>query len=122
AKHSISKGHRGVIFAAIMDPYGNVPTYQPYWDPLWAAIEEMDVPVCFHQQSQGLDRPSLKKYPDGPGLSAMTTARAAWHMASMVQAMPELLLSGILDRFPNLHLFLAEGGAGCVPYILTQTD
>ncbi len=121
ARRAVEKGHRGVIFSAAMDLFGQKPTFHPYWDPLWATIEGLDVPSCLHQLSQAITRPTVRGQAP-PEVSNMLTAWAAWHLVSMAEPLPELLLAGFLDRFPRLRIFLAEVGVGWIPAVLTQTD
>lgn len=121
ARRSVGKGHRGIVFAGAMDVFGGTPTWDPYWDPLWAASQDLDVPVCFHQISAAMDRPTAKEAPP-PDQSGIIAARVVWHICTLVPVLPEILFCGMLDRFPRLKVFLAEGGVGWIPFVLSQSD
>ena len=121
AQRSVKKGHRGIVFAGAMDVFGQQPTWDPYWDPLWAAVQDLDVVLCFHQISAAMDRPTAKELPP-PELSGIIAARVVWHICTLVPVLPEILFSGMLDRFPRLKVFLAEGGVGWIPFVLSQSD
>lgn len=121
AARCLKKGHRGIVFAGALDVFGQTPTWHPYWDPLWRLMEEADLPVCFHQISAALDRPTAHAAPP-PEVSGIIAARVVWHICTLVPVLPEILFSGMLERFPGLKVFLAEGGVGWIPFVLQQAD
>jgi len=90
------------------------PLYDPVYDPLWAACEELDLPVTHHSGGSGL--PSYGRYPFTNSLFVMETGffanRALWH----------LILSGVFDRFPRLRLVLTEQGSAWVLPVLKKMD
>jgi predicted TIM-barrel fold metal-dependent hydrolase len=90
------------------------PLYDPVYDPLWAACEELELPVTHHSGGSGL--PAYGRYPFTNSLFVMETGffanRALWH----------LVLSGVFDRFPRLRLVLTEQGAAWVLPVLKKMD
>ncbi len=122
ARRAVKIGHRGVIFGAAMDVFGQPATFDPYWDPLWAAAQEMDIPVSLHQPSSLMDRPTVKGATPPEIAPAINRALGVWHVCTLVPVLPELILCGILDRFPRLKFFLAEAGVGWIPFVLNQCD
>ena len=92
-----------------------------YWDrrydPLWAKIEEVDLPVCCHiglnTQLEGLAKrdPTPQK-----GVLVLGTA------LSTGEALGMFILGGVLERFPRLKLVFVEPGLGWVPWWIEMAD
>jgi predicted TIM-barrel fold metal-dependent hydrolase len=114
------RGHKGMVWTSAPQAFGFPHFNDRYWDPLWAAAQELDLPIALHIGS------------------AMTTAGgSAWDgytkfkrlavqsvnaITSNVQVMGNLIFSGILDRFPKLKFISVESGLGWVPYLLETAD
>src|SRR5262249_32984352 len=48
-QRAVAKGHRGVIYPAMPMHLRKVPHINdPHYDPIWAACQELGVPICFH--------------------------------------------------------------------------
>ena len=120
-QRAVKQGHKGIVMVA--EPSHTRPGLQhfndPYWYPLWATCQDLDIPVHWHA-SAGLTLrvPRWKGYTRnqeqamGPSGGFSTPA----------QFMPNLLFSGVLDRFPRLKWVSAETGLGWVNYILEGCD
>jgi predicted TIM-barrel fold metal-dependent hydrolase len=92
------------------------PIFDRYWDPVWAAAVEYDVPMHVHvaDASRGI-----------PGPDSALVERAAFICGIPLQLQPTMttvLLSGILERNPKLKVVFAESGTGWIPYILDRID
>ena len=136
ALRSAKKGHKALIHGMAPDLFGYKPLWDHQWDPLWAAAEEMNVPVAFHQISAMMDRAIFQRGPavlevEGsihgshrgvPIPESMRAANIVAHISSLFAPLAELLLSGILERFPRLRVVLAESGTSWIPWILHQCD
>jgi len=109
-----------VIYPAVPMELRNVPHINdPVYDPLWAACQELEVPVCFHAgSSKAIQVPAYKGYS-----AALAAAfRAITRPVSTVSVLVNLLISKILLRFPHLKVVLAESGLGWGAYLLEYTD
>jgi predicted TIM-barrel fold metal-dependent hydrolase len=92
-----------------------------YWDdrydPLWAAIQDADLPICCHigmnTQLEGLARrdPTPQKGIFVPMVPL-----------SSAEAMGMWLLTGIFERFPRLKVVFVEPGVGWVAWWLYVVD
>ena len=53
ARRAAVRGHKGLIMPAQPSQINPAAPhlYKPDWDPLWTAIQELDVPICFHAGS-----------------------------------------------------------------------
>ena len=121
AQRAAVKGHRGAVFGAALDVFGYTPTWDKYWDPFYATLEDLGVPLIFHQPSASLDRPIFLDPKVELPLYIRTSARIA-HTHSLVYPTCELLMSGILERHPRLKVLLAESGVSWLLYTLSQCD
>ena len=121
ATRSVKKGHKGIVFDIVLDVSGNKPTWDKYWDPFYSALEDLNIPLCFHQPSAALDRPFIKD-PKADVPQYIKTATTVNHVQSLIYPTAELLMSGILERHPTLKVLLAEAGASWLMYTLHQLD
>lgn len=76
------------------------PISDPWWDPLWEAMQRLDVPAMIHVS--GSCSPSVH-----------TTG--AHYIAGDTVAFMQLLQGNLFDRFPNLRVIIPHGG-GAVPF------
>jgi len=87
-------------------------------DPFWDATQALGVAVHFHVRvMRQVQRPRPKGV-RGDDLTGLATVGAA----NMIVDLPEIISSGVHDRFPHLIWVAVEAGAGWVPYILEQMD
>lgn len=119
-RRCIARGHRGVIYPSIPMELRSVPHINDsVYDPLWAACQELDVPVCFHAgASDGIQIPAYEGYSSRLAGAVQAITRPA----SSVSVLVNLLISKILMRFPKLKIVLAESGLGWGAYLLEYTD
>ena len=91
----------------------------PYWDPLWAACQDTGISIHWHT-SAGIQLrvPLWRGYVRGQ----MLAAHAPPTFAVLAQFLPNLIFSGILDRYPRLNWVCAETGLGWLGYVLEACD
>jgi aminocarboxymuconate-semialdehyde decarboxylase len=82
-------------------------------DPLWAAAEGLGVPVLVHPPSIG---PAAQGLPD-----SAEYANAYCRLVDTTFGFARLILSGALDRFPQLRLITVHGG-GFLPFQSGRLD
>ena len=93
-----------------------MPSYwTDHWDPVWAAVQDADIPVCMHigTGSVGAGNPS----PEAPD-----TLYIALSYINAMSASMNLAMSPVCRKFENLKLVFAEGGLGWVPAALERAD
>lgn len=80
----------------------------PYFDPLYAAAEKFDLPICFHT---------------GSGMPDFTPAREFSHgqfmrtKAGVINAVIGLVVHNIPKRFPKLRVGCIEAGSMWAPFV-----
>jgi predicted TIM-barrel fold metal-dependent hydrolase len=111
-------GFRGALISGLTD--GRCLD-DPMFDPVLARAAALDVPIYIHP---GIAvEPVRRAYYDGlPGqLSrAMATSAWGWHIETAVQAL-RLVLSGTLDRHPQLKIVLGHMGEA-LPFMLARCE
>jgi predicted TIM-barrel fold metal-dependent hydrolase len=119
-RRAVKNGHRGVIYPSVPMELRNVPHInESIYDPLWAACQELGVPICFHAgASSAIQIPAYEGY--SPTIAA--AFQAITRPASSVSVLVNLLISKILMRFPELKVVFAESGLGWGAYLLEYTD
>ncbi len=110
----LAKGARAIAFSENPTVLGLPSVHTGHWDPLWAAVDEARIPVCMHIGSSSR---LVTTSEDAP-----PTVLVSLNGLNSMMAGVDWLLSGILERFPNIKVILSEGGAGWVPYILERTE
>jgi len=100
---------------AAMLPLVGAPEYNdPYWEPLWDAIEESGLPTVMHQ---GTGHSML--FYRGPG-AAVTNLLATQSMAPRTAGL--LSTSGVLERHPSLHFVFVEVNASWIAWSMDTLD
>lgn len=116
-----SKGHRGIVMLA--EPSQNMAGLHhfndPFWNPLWNACERLEMPVHWHANGGlALNMPLWKGYSRYLGQAIAVAAG----FSSQAQMLPNLLFSGILEKYPRLKFVCAEAGLGWLNYVLEGCD
>jgi predicted TIM-barrel fold metal-dependent hydrolase len=85
-----------------------------YWDPVFAAAEEAELPVCMHMGSSSV---LPQTSPDAPWVITFSLAPT-----SAMFCLMDWLYSGQFIRHPSLKVCLSEGGIGWIPFILQRAS
>ena len=109
-----AKGCRAVTLPET--PYGlDLPDFSTgHWDPVFKALCDHDMVACLHIGGGfGLvKRPPTAQVDDlillAPQVMAITCV--------------DIMLSGLLNRFPSAKFALSEGGIGWIPFLLDRLD
>lgn len=89
------------------------PVYSPVYDPLWAALQDLDIPVHLHG---GTGSPNYGKYSATPLIMISEVNFYG------LRPFAHMLLSGVFERFPRLKFVITEAGASNFPPMLKQFD
>ncbi len=99
-------------------PLPGVTLERAYYEPLWSALEELDVALALHNVA-------------GTGLGQLGADRfGEWALPRIAFAFPleaqmtlfSFLVGGICDRHPRLRVVVLESGAGWLPFWLWWLD
>ena len=92
--------------------------YDERYDPLWAAIQETDLPICCHI---GLNTALDDLHTPRPH-AAERRSWCRWSALSAGEALGMWVLTGVLERFPDLKVVFVEPGLGWVAWYLYIID
>lgn len=113
-------GHRGIIFSSWPDRFGQPHIADPHWDRLWAVAQERQIPISFHIGSGGIDDDVVGFSGNSPRVNyAIFTSLA---LLSNANAIAEVIMGGVCERFPELQFISVESGIGWIPFILEAMD
>jgi len=105
------------VFLPSATPKGVDDWNRESWDPFWSAAEEAGMVLANHIATEPAD-PASTAGPGivyrGPGGAVLNYTETSF---SGQRCAMKLVMSGVLDRHPNLKLLVAEGGAAWVPYL-----
>src|SRR5258706_635370 len=115
-----AKGHKGVVYPASPMEFRAVPHINdPAYDPIWAACQDLGVPLCFHSGAS-------KKIQMAPGATFGPAAAAAFRditrSVSSIAVLANFILSRVLHRFPKLKVVFAESSLGWGAYEMEYAD
>jgi uncharacterized protein len=119
-ERAVAKGHRGVVMPSVPMMLREVPHInEPVYDPVWAACQSLEVPVCFHSgASRGIQLPAYAGF--SPAIAA--AMEAITRPVSSVLVLANFLFSRILERFPRLKVVFAETSLAWGAYELELAD
>lgn len=99
------------------NPYGQRLLSDPDRDVVWAAAQELDVPICVHEGSlPGFDRLGNDRTTDSIGRHVLG------HPMEQMAAFVSLYISGVFERFPRLRVGFMECGSGWLPFLAHRLD
>ena len=116
-RHAAAEGCKSLQLPVFPAELGLPDYWDSRYDPLWAVISEMDLPIALHiglnTQLEGLAQrdPTPQK-----GIFVPMTALSA------AEAIGMWVLTGILERYPQLKIIFVEPGIGWVSWWLYIVD
>src|SRR6266446_8235484 len=104
-------GIRGVLI------WGSPPDDKPYghrdYDPFWAAAQDLDMPLSLH----------ILTGRRGSGVTFQNILRGYMSLPHQIQlSFAELVLGGVLERFPRLKFVSAENDISWLPHFCYRLD
>lgn len=116
----VQMGHRGVLMTNQPHVFGFPRLTERHWDRLWAAAQDMNLPINFHIGSGDLTQIGRATVDNGRQAAyAKVTVQLFMDNANGIM---DIILGGICHRFPNLKFVSVESGVGWVPFLLEAMD
>lgn len=113
ARRVAEKGAPGVMLPQTVP---GMPYNLPYYDPLWDVLEELGLPVSFHQAA------GCHAHIDDMKQRGGFWANAIGNKTTLGQIAVQLLFGGVAEAHPDLRIVLVEGGIGWVAFLLNTMD
>ena len=85
------------------------------FDPMWAVIQDCDVPITFHV-STGRDPRAARK------AGGAIVNYVSHSLAPTIEPVANICASGVIERFSKIKFAAVESGIGWVPWALTAMD
>ena len=100
-------------------PHPDLPFNSSHYDRFWAAAQDLSAPISLHTiggRKWESNRHSQNRKGESYGRSVNRKLMDA------VDALYEMIFSGILERFPKLNIVIVENEIGWIPFVLHQWD
>ena len=112
-ERTAAKGAKAISFPENPAALGFDSFHSDAWDPLFAAAQSTQMPLCMHFGTGGAPTTT-------PG-APFAVAIALFGTNSQFTT-TELLFSPVFTKFPDLKVAMSEGGIGWIPYVLERCD
>tara|TARA_B100000686_G_scaffold98445_1_gene105409 strand:- start:326 stop:1480 length:1155 start_codon:yes stop_codon:yes gene_type:complete len=93
------------------------PWHDPFYDPLWSALEEHDIAIGFHESSSS-GAPQVGQHFEPNFMLRRVFAQPVEQM----MALGSFCGGGILERHPNLRVAFLEANCAWAPWLLWRLD
>ncbi|MEQ8719111.1 MAG: amidohydrolase family protein [Acidimicrobiales bacterium] len=116
-------GLRGVTMPGSPDMGGLPDLGTPHWDPLFAVLSDLGLPINIHVGSANHDATEewTQAWPSLPRREADSVNTVAPELANS-RFITNLIMSDIVQRWPDLKWVSVESGIGWIPYVLERVD
>ncbi len=115
-------GLMGLAMTDSPEMAGTPALHDPHWDPLWRTVAETELPVNFHVGAgKGGGRAHSAPWA-GMSMEQYMTVMPADLFLSNGQTIANLIISGLLDRYPTIKFISSESGVGFIPFLLEALD
>jgi predicted TIM-barrel fold metal-dependent hydrolase len=115
----VRRGVRGVMVAT--QPIEGAPPYRSaVYDPVWAALEDAQLPVTLHIVTGRVRDPFTYHGADERGEVPRSFIELFGEAAPVLAN--EFIFGGIFDRFPRLKIMLSEYDASWLPILKYRVD
>jgi predicted TIM-barrel fold metal-dependent hydrolase len=91
--------------------------YDEYYEPLWAVLEELQIPIGFHESSSSAGRQTGDLFEP----NFMLRRAVAQPMEQML-GLVSVCSGGVLARHPQLHVAFLEANCTWLPWLLWRLD
>lgn len=86
------------------------------FDPIYAAAQELGVPVCVHAAGTDMSYAGPEPFPK------FIQAHTVSHAFGQMRQITSMIFEGVPARFPRLRIAYLEAGVGWVPYFVQRMD
>jgi len=119
---SIDEAHRcaklGLKSVMLPADLPRIPYGDPRNAPLWAALQDLDMPVAFHNAAS--ERFDADQFPPTAGGTMMATVHLK--IAGQLRTFASLISSGVAASYPKLRFVIVEGGIGWIAAVTRLMD
>ena len=111
-------GHRGILFTGEPQSFGQPLLGDSHWNPLWEVAVELALPISFHIGSGAMPANARINRIATYGRAATYTMGAINLVLQNACQVSDLIMSGVLARYPTIKFVSVESGIGWIPFVL----
>jgi predicted TIM-barrel fold metal-dependent hydrolase len=115
-------GHKGILFTGEPQSFDQPLLGDPHWNPLWEVAVELNLPISFHIGSGNMELGLLESKMASYGRMAAFTELSVDIFLKNAMQLNDLIMSGVLARYPDIKFISVESGIGWVPFALEALD
>ena len=104
--------------------YAATPYNMPVYEPLWATVAELGLPLSFHvfTTSDSVPDEKSRRYLTKEETHGRDMVGMVLGMAEAMAPLTALTAAGVFDRYPDLRIVLVECGIGWLAWALYAMD
>ncbi len=121
-RRCVALGHHGILFTGDPQSFGMPVLGDAHWNPLWEAAVEFGLPISFHIGSGNMEGGLLRDKVKAYGRMAAFAELSVDLFLSNGRQLCDLLMSGVLARYPTIQFVSVESGIGWIPFVLEALD
>lgn len=115
-------GFKAVLFPGAPQDFDAPFFASKDWDPLWSAAQDARMSVSLHAGSGNFDSGMAPERVALEGHGAAWTRASTQILLGSADQVTDLVMSGILPRFPELTFVAVESGIGWAPFVMETCD
>jgi len=121
-------GLTGVVMSDAPHAFGQPVLSDPAWDRFWSTCQDLALPINFHIGSSGVSfagdywGSAFGPTEDGAPDRVRSVFSATSVFIMNFRDITNLILSGVLERFPRLKFVSVESGVGWIPFVIQSLD
>ena len=119
-QRAASIGHRSVLACSEPQAFDQPLLSDRHWDPFWAAVRDVDLPISFHIGAGDLS--DLIDDASNIGTRANFARISSRVFMQNANCIGDLIFGGVCHRFPELQMVSVESGVGWLPAYLEACD
>ena len=92
------------------------PWHDPYFEPLWNVLEELDIPIGFHEATGSMSKQA------GEHFDNFMLRRIYSQPFEQMMGMGSFIGGGILEKHPELRVAFLEANCAWLPWLLWRVE
>ncbi len=116
------KGHRGIVFMSKPYKLGMPVLRDDHWRPIFEAAADLGSSINFHVGFQEMDENDIRSMIGMGTYRADYAKNSSLSLMGNAEAIADVIMSGLCERYPTLKFVSVESGFGWLPYFVESMD
>jgi predicted TIM-barrel fold metal-dependent hydrolase len=117
-----ARGHRGIVFMSKPYKIGLPVLSDDHWRPIFEAATEVGSSINFHVGFQEMDEQDIRSMIGMGAYRSDYAKNSSLALLGNAEAIADVIMSGICERYPTLKFVSVESGFGWLPYFVESMD